>query len=309
MKKCILAGAAMLALSFTTSLEALTMSSDFSNNPLTGGGWSYGVGSNANNQLTWTGSSLQVHVDSSKPTVRLDLPIGTTLTTGTDFTLTCKFSFSVMSAPSNQSMQFAFGMVNHTVTGGNRTGLPSDPPYPAFGSSNVFSTVEFNYFPNVSPTYGGPTLTPSVFGAQSGGGDAFNNFTSVFGPGSDLGDNTGSAITALPQTTLLLATLAYTASTKMLALTMQQVNGDSSLTTLQTDVPALDLSFVNPTFAVDSLAIMSYADGFTSTSAPSLVGDMDIRQIAVSTPAPEPATAVLLLSAGGVLALMGRRRA
>ncbi len=311
MKKYILAGACIFMLASAARLEALTVSSDFSTNPLTGGAWSYGVGSNVNNQLAWSGSSLLVHVDSSKPTVRLDLPIGTTLTTSTDFTLTCRFSFTVTSAPNNESMQFAFGLVNHSLTGGNRTGLPSDPPYPAPGSSNVFSTVEFSYYPNVSPTFGfGRTLTPSVFGAQSGGGDAFGNFASIFGADSDLGDNTLPSITELPQATLLLATLDYSAATKLLALTMQRVNGDLSLTTLQTEVPALDLSFIGPTFAVDSLAVMAYGDGYNSfyPSTPALIGDMEIRQIAVTSPVPEPAAAVLLLCGGGVFALVRRRR-
>ena len=314
MKKFILAGVGVLTLALASRLEALNVVSDFSINPLTGGGWSFGVGNNSNNQFAWNaaGSSLLVHVDSSLPTVRLDLPIGATLTTDTDFTLTCRFSFTVTSASSDASMQFAFGLVNHTLTGGNRTGLPTDPVFPAPGSANVFSTVEFNYFPNVSPLYGGPTLTPSVFGAQSAGGDAFGNFTSLFGSGPDLGDNVVPAqIDQLPQSVLLLATLDFSASTKLLAITMQRINVDLSLTTLETGVPALDLSFVTPTFAVDSLAIMAYGDGYNSfyPSTPALIGDMDIRQIAVSSPVPEPAAALLLVSAGGMLALLRRRHA
>ncbi len=305
MKKCILAGVGILMLTLSASRAAINVSSDFSTNPLTGGGWSFGVGNNSNTQFAWNQptNSLRVHLDSSLPTVRLDLPIGATLTTGTDFTLTSRFSFTVTSAPDNQGMQLAFGLVNHALTGGDRTGTPAN-----FGSDNVFSTVEFNYFPNVSPAFfSGRTLTPAVFGAQIPGNDAFSNFASIFGPGSDLGDNVAPAVTELPQSTLLQATLDYTAATKMLALTMQRVNADLSLTPVETGVPALDLSFISPTFSVDSLAIMAYQDGFNS-GPPALVADMDIRQIRVASPVPEPASAVLLLSAGGVLALLRRRR-
>ena len=305
MKICIPVRAGILMLALTASLGAINVVSDFSINPLTSGGWSFGVGNNSNSQFAWNQptSSLRVHLDSSLATVRLDLPIGATLTTGTDFTLTSRFSFTVTSALDNQGMQLAFGLVNHTGTGGNRTGTSAN-----FSSDNVFSTVEFNYFPNVSPLYGsGRTLTPAVFGAQSGGGDAFSNFASIFGSGSDLGDNVSPAITELPQSTLLQATLNYTAATKMLMLTMQQVNANLSLTTLETGVPALVLSFISPTFSVDSLAIMAYQDGFNS-GAPAIVADMDFRQIGVASPAPEPASAVLLLSTGGVLALCRRRR-
>jgi len=312
MKKYILAGVGVLALAFASRLEALNVSSDFSINPLTGGGWSFGAGNNSNSQFAWNaaGSSLQVHVDSSLPTVRLDLPIGATLTTGTDFTLSCRFSFTVTSAPNNEGMQFAFGLVNHTLTGGNRTGTPTD-----FGSDNVFNTVEFNYFPNVSPAFNsGRTLAPAVFGAEVVGQDAFFNSALMFGSGSNLGDNTvPPQIDQLPQATLLLATLDYSAATKLLALTVQQVNPDLSLTTLDTGVPARDLSGLSPTFAVDSLAITAYADGFNgdpfSSPLVALVGDMDIRQIAVSSPVPEPASGLLILFSGGVLALARRRRA
>lgn len=311
MKKYILAGVGVLTLALASRLEALTVSSDFSTNPLTGGGWSFGVGNNSNNQFAWNpAGSLQVHVDSSLPTVRLDLPIGATLTTSTDFTLTSRFSFTVTSAPNNEGMQFAFGLVNHALTGGDRTGTPTN-----FGSDNVFNTVEFNYFPNVSPAFfSGRTLAPAVFGSQIAGHDAFFNSALMFGSGSDLGDNTvPPQIDQLPQAALLLATLDFSASTKLLTLTMQRINGDLSLTTLDTGVPALDLSSVSPTFAVDSLAIMAYADGFNgdpfTSPLTALIGDMDIRQIAVSSPVPEPASALLLLTAGGVLALVRRRRA
>ena len=311
MKKCVPVGVGILMLAFTASLAAIDVVSDFSKNPLTTGGWSFGVGNNSNSQLAWSQptSSLHVHLDSSLPTVRLDLPIGTTLTTGTDFTLSAKFSFTITSAPNNEGMQLAFGLVNHAITGGNRTGTPAN-----FGSDNVFNTVEFNYFPNVSPQFGsGRTLTPAVFGAQIPGSDAFGNFASVFGSGSDLGDNVSPAVTELPQSTLLQATLNYAASTKTLTLVMQRVNGDLSLTTLETSVPPLNLSLISPAFAVDSLAIMAYQDGFNgdpfSSPLVALVADMDIHQIGVSAPAPEPASTLLLLSAGGVLALFRRRRA
>lgn len=311
MKKCIPIGAGILLLAFTASLEAIDVVSDFSKNPLTTGGWSFGVGNNSNNQFAWNqpASSLKVHLDSSLPTVRFDLPIGATLTTSTDFTVTAKFSFTITSAPPNEGMQLAFGLVNHALTGGNRTGTPAD-----FSSDNVFNTVEFNYFPNVSPLYGsGRTLTPAVFGSLSGSRDAFGNFASVFGSGADLGDNAPPAVNELPQSTLLQATLNYIASTQLLTLAVQQVNGDSSLTTLNTGVPPLSLSLISPTFIVDSLAIMAYQDGFNGDPFTSplvaLIADMDIRQIGVSTPVPEPAGTLLLLGAGSVLALIRRRRA
>jgi hypothetical protein len=310
MKIHLALGLGLLSLFLTPKLAALNVSSDFTTNPFTSG-WTFGVGNNSNNQFTWdqTNHALDVHVDSSLPTARLDLSLGTVLNMNTDFTITSRFSFTVTTAASDEAMQFAFGLVNHSLSGGDRTGSSAN-----FGSDNVFNSVEFNYFPNVSPTYGtGRTLTPAVFGAQSAGGDAFSNFASVFGSGSDLGDNVSPAINALPQSTLLQATLNYSASTQLLTLTLQQVNGDSSLTTLQTGVPALSLASLSPGFSVDSLAIMAYHDGFNGDpnydpNGTALVGDMAFQQIGVTSPAPEPGAGLLLIGSVGGLALFGRLR-
>jgi hypothetical protein len=310
MKIHLALGLGFLSLLLTPKLAALDVSSDFSTNPFTSG-WTFGVGSNSNNQFTWdqTNHALDVHVDSSLPTARLDLSLGSVLNANTDFTITSRFSFTVTNAANDEAMQLAFGLVNHSLTGGDRTGSSAD-----FGSDNVFNTVEFNYFPNVSPTYGsGRTLTPVVFGAQSAGGDAFSNFASVFGSGSDLGDNVSPAINALPQSTLLQATLNYSASTQLLTLTLQQVNGDNSLTTLQTGVPALSLASLSPGFSVDSLAIMAYHDGFngdlnSDPNGTALVADMAFQQIGVASPAPEPGTGLLLIASVGGFALFRRLR-
>jgi len=299
MKNSILIGAGILALAFSPKLRAIDVVSTFATNPFAPGGWTFGAGNNSNNQFTWdqANSALDVHMNSSLPTARIDLPIGTTLTMSTDFTMTTIFSMNIISAPSDQQMELAFGLVNHSMTGGDRTGSNANP-----SSDNVFDTVEFNYFPNISPLYGGPTLTPTVFGAQYSNYDAFSNFNSVFGPTSDLNGN------SLPQSQSLEATLAYTAATESLVLTLSQINANNSLTTLDT-VP-LDVSVVDPTFSVDSLAIMAYGDGYTTSGDPSLVANMAIQQIGVVTPSPEPASAGLfLLGAGGMLMLRKRRRA
>src|SRR5207249_2959761 len=146
---------------------------------------------NSQNQFMWTGSALDVQLNSSLDTVRLQRPLGVTLGDTDDFTLSARFSFNVTSAPGDQGLQIAFGLVNSSLTGGDRTGSLAN-----FSSDNTFHTVEFNYFPNAG-VFGGPTLTPVAFGAQKNGGDAFANLNSLFGADSDLGGNT-NGITALP---------------------------------------------------------------------------------------------------------------
>jgi hypothetical protein len=285
---------------------AHAVSDNFSTNPLTSGAWSFGVGDNSHNQFTWTPGALSVHLDSSLPTARLDLPLGTTLSDSSSFLLTARLSFHITSAPGDQAAQIAFGLTNHTLTGGDRTGTPAN-----FSSDNTFNTVEFNYFPNVSPSFGGPTLTPAVFGGSSGG-DAFSNFAAIFGDASNLGSHSPPGITQLPQDTVLEAHLAYNGASKIATLTMYQVDSHGALTQLNTGPLELDLGAfgggydaTNP-FLVDSLSIMTYQDGFTTPAETSLVGDITYQSIGL-TLVPEPSTAVLALLAGIAFIPLRRR--
>src|ERR1051325_1938910 len=239
--KIVWSALACIGLSVTSN-SAVTLVEDFLADPFSPlGNWSFGVGDNSQGQVTWNAlsspayvgdspGSLSVHLNSSLPTARLQRSLGSTVTDTDSFTLATRFRFSITSAPGNQFMQMAFGLVNSGLTGGDRTGS-----FANFGSDNTFHTVEFNYFPNDS-FFSGATLTPSVFGAQKNGGDAFGNFASIFGSGSDLGDNT-VGITELPQNVTLEALLAYNGGTQVVPLTMNQINVNGSSTLLNTELP------------------------------------------------------------------------
>jgi len=280
------------------AIASVSFMENFSSNPFApAGNWSFGIGDNSNTQFVWNATApptysggatgqLNVYLNSSLPTARFQRPLGVTLTDTNDFTLTARFSFTVISAPSDQGMELAFGLVNSQLTGGDRTGSPTN-----YTSDNTFGTVEFDYFPNVSPTYGGPSLIPTVFGAQEPGEDAFANSAAVYGYPTDLGEHT-NGVTALPQNIALQATLAYCGTNRTLTLTMSQMNPDGSLTPLTTEVPALDLvanSYnTNFPFVVDTLAIMAYRDGFTTTNDPSLVATLQFQQLSFATPVNPP---------------------
>ncbi|MCS7047959.1 MAG: PEP-CTERM sorting domain-containing protein [Verrucomicrobiae bacterium] len=287
---------------------------DFSTSPFPT--WSFGVGDNSNSQFAWNNDapkysgdapgSLTVNLNSALPTARLDRPIGATFTQSDNFTLKVRFSFNVISAPTDTAAQIAFGLVNSALTGGDRTGSFSN-----FFSSDFFHTVEFNYFPQLStwnPATPGPTLTPVVAGAQKGGGDAFSNFAAIFGPASDLGANPPPLITELPEDVVLEAVLDYDGFTRELSLTMYQVQSDGSLTLLLTGVPPLDLDTqfsydTNYPFVVDTVAIMAYQDGYTDPNNPSLVATVTFERIEFI---PEPTTG-LLVGLGVTLAAISTR--
>jgi hypothetical protein len=309
LKLLIAVAAAMLAAQL--SHAAVSFTEDFSSDPFApAGNWSFGIGDNSNSQFTWNSAapaaytgdavgSLGVHFDSSLPTARFQRSLGVTVSDADDFALTARFRFNVTTAGTEDFMQIAFGLVNSALTGGNRTGTT-----PSFGDADTFHTVEFDYFPNVT-AFGGPTLTPTVFGAQSGGSDIFGNFASIFGPDSDLGDNGAGFITALPENIVLEAALNYDGTAKTLTLTMSQVNPDGSLTLLNTGVPALSLAFGGTPFSVDSLAIMAYFDAADfDPSTLSLEADATIERFEFFTPVPEPST-MALVCFGVAAALLG----
>ncbi len=298
-----------LLFSAATSAAGLTLVENFSANPLST--WNFGIGSNTNAQFTYqtdaaayagdVGGSLKVHLNSSLATSRLQLPLGFTLGASTDFTVSAQFSLANVSALDNQAMQFAFGLVNTATTGGNRTGSPTS-------SRNTFNTVEVNYFPNVSPIYGfGATLTPAIFGAQKNSGDIFANYATIFGSGSDLGDNT-TGITALPQNTNLQLSLAYSASTHAFTLQLSQIALNGSLTTLVTEVPVLDLDNESSydsslPFQVNALAIMAYQDGYNISAPPTLSADVTFQKLAVTVPSAVVQNLPALTLSGGTTTL------
>lgn len=274
--------------------SAVSITEDFSTDPANS--WSFGIGDNSRTQIVWTGSALNVHYDSSQPTVRFQRPLGVTVADTDDFKLTARFRIDFLHAPDDQFMQIAFGLVNTSLTGGDRTGSLAN-----FYSDDTFHSIEFSYFPNYSTFFDtGPTLTPVVFGAQiATNADAFANIASIFGSDSDLHDNT-NGVTALPTNVTLQATLTYRSATKTLTLAVSIVNSNI----LDTGVPPLVLtsSYYDPNFPFrcDALAVMAYRDGFTTTNDPSLIADVQFQDFEFLKPEPPP-TAINITGSDVVL--------
>jgi hypothetical protein len=302
--------ATFLALLFglTGSSVAIEVGDNFASNPLDSGSpWSFGVGSNTNSQFSYSSAGLGVHIDTRLPTARFDLPLGLTLDDTSNFTFSARFSFHVTTASPDQFAQFAFGLTNQATTLGDRTGSPANP-----NGYNTYNTVELDYFPNVSTLFGGPTLSQAVFGGNPGG-NATNNFSGNFDSSTVL-SNHAPGVTALPQDMLLEAQLAYEAAGRTITLSMYQVGAGDVLTLLDTGVTPLDIDdppwngnydIFNP-FVVDTLSIMAYQDGYTSTNDPSVLADVTYRGIHL-TIVPEPSSYLLALAGTGIVALARRR--
>ncbi|MDL5050730.1 PEP-CTERM sorting domain-containing protein [Oscillatoria amoena NRMC-F 0135] len=274
---------------------------DFSSDPI-GTTWTFGFGDNSNSQYSWANTapaytgdsngSLTVLFDSSLPTARLQRNLGQSFDSTQSFTLSTVFSFSVVNAPNDQFMQFAFGLVDSAATGGSRTGnfFTSTP-------ADTFSSIEFNYFPNAT-AFGGPTLQQVAIGGEAfPGAEIFDNWALGFGAAYDV---------TLPQATLLQADLIFDSFSQMLDLNLYTVNGDGSLSFFAS-VPSVNTSALAPSFAFDSMAIMAYFDEYTTPMDPSLVGAMTFQHMSFTTPIPEPGT-WLLLSVGLVCLLVCRKK-
>ncbi len=189
--------------------------------------------------------TLRVLYDTTLPAARLSTHIGPTLSLDADFDFGAVLTIRSQGffADPNGFSQIAFGLWNAATTGLTRTSFPSDS----------FDLVEFDYFPNVT-AFGGPFLSPSVFGGNVAG-NAFFNFAFQ------------SAEISLPLDVPLLVQCHYNAALRRLnvrlsrhaqALTFEQIPGATV---------SVDLSRISPTFLVNVVGIAAYFEGYPSLRA------------------------------------------
>ncbi len=207
--------------------------------------------------------SLRVTYDSLQPTSRFfttfpggftqddDFVYGAVLTIRPDGFAADPFGFA----------QIAFSLFNSVTTGDDRTGDLSD------FAADTFDTVEFSYFPNVSPFFGGPFVSPDVFGEQVSP-DAFANFTF------------GSVQLELQPGVTYLVEVEHSASARTLVARVFVVRSDGAAAALPGGRVVADVSGITG-FLVDSLAISAYHDGFNefASSGRSLLATVDYNLI------------------------------
>ncbi len=187
--------------------------------------------------------TLRVLYDTTAPQARISTPLGEILSVDDDFTfgaiLTIR-SEGFFASPTGFS-QIAFGLWNSSTTGLNRTGFPADS----------YDLVEFDYFPNAGE-FGGPFLTPSIFGGNVSD-NAFFNFAFQ------------SSEVALPFDVPLLCTISYRAAERRLRLTVAAHEGGVRFREVVDASVLVDLSILDPTFLVNSLGIAAYFEGVVSS--------------------------------------------
>jgi len=204
--------------------------------------------------------TLRVVYDTTLPTARISTFFGQVYSLGADFDfgaiLTIRSDGLV--ADPNGFSQIAFGLWNDRTTGIDRTGFPSDS----------FDLIEFDYFPNVTP-FGGPFLSPSVFGGNVAD-NAFFNFAFA------------SAEVALPLDAPLLVQCHYDAARRLLNVTVNRHARALTFERIPEATVSVDLSRISPTFLVNVAGIAAYFEGFPSLHA---VVDYDLLYVG---PLPSP---------------------
>ncbi|HET9480668.1 MAG TPA: hypothetical protein VFP98_02840 [Candidatus Polarisedimenticolia bacterium] len=203
--------------------------------------------------------SLSVLYDSVEPTSRLHTTVPGGLSQDDDFVFGAVMTIRADGFEPDPFgfHPIAFSLFNASTTGDDRTGDLND------FRSDTYDTLELAYFPNVSPFFGGPFLSPSVFGERIDQ-DAFLHF--AFG---------SIPFEMIPGVTYLVE-LRHSALARTLTATLSRVRPDGTAVELPASRVVADLSGIDG-FLVDSLGISAYHDGFNvfSSSGRSLRATVD----------------------------------
>jgi len=233
---------------------------------------------------------LTVHYDTSLPTAWYVRPIDPTSirTLGPCDDFAFEVTFAIGSAgffaDPNQFAQIGWGLINTQTTGLDRAGGSAGP--------FAYDVTSFDYFPNVGPLFGGPTLGPTVI--RSPGGSFFGSIAFTFGDETDIDTMAGEQPIAFDQQ--FTARIAYDGTTRSSTLTIRQgqqyldinvlgaggLGGfDGDPTTIQTLLGPDDV------FEVDAFALTAWEDTFNPYGA-SVIADVDVSEIVFVAPALVP---------------------
>lgn len=204
--------------------------------------------------------SLTALYDSRLPSGLLGIPLPATLDQDQPFTAAAIFVVEPgLIADPNAFFQISWGLWNRSTTGLNRTGSFAD------FAGDTFELLEFAYFPNVSPFFGGPFLTPSVFGVANTDDPSFPFL------GSFVNLAFSSVQMELPAGVPLLAVLEHRPVDDVLVTSVYRVINGNKLLPVDGGVTVTPLSHLTAReYELDTLGLTLWNDGF-SGEPPSLV--------------------------------------
>lgn len=263
----------------------ITWVEDFADDPLIAGRFSLRP-PNAAERFTYDAGQglLTGHYDSFEPTVWYMRPLDAVH--GHAFGRYDQFEFSVtfrirsegFYADPDMFAQIGWGLVNAQTTGPDRAGCDNE-------ASKAFDCASFDFFPNVSPIYGGPTLGPTVIHSDRGSDNYYSSIDFPFYQESTIsiphGDET--ILLDVVYTAYVMydpiqqvATLTLYQDGRPLAINTEGAGGvggpDGDITTIQRFLT------IDRGFAVDSFALLLWRDS-CNYGWSSVIADVDFLQI------------------------------
>lgn len=198
--------------------------------------------------------SISAHFDARADVARLGWVLPQPLDERDSFTLYALATIEPEGffADPNGYFQISWGLWNSATTGTDRTGSPDN------FAADSFDLVEFNYFPNESPFFGGPFVTPTVLG----GADRKNPLFEFLGAFAN--SSFGSSQVSLPLGVPLLIATRHDAEQQALTTRVWRIASDGSLEEIvdaRAQAPLATLS--RPQFTLDRFGLTLWHDGFS----------------------------------------------
>ena len=202
--------------------------------------------------------SLTATYDANAPAGLFGLPLPQHYDQQATFTAAAAFVLHSdgFHADPNGFFQISWGLWNSATTGLDRTGNPADY------ATDTFELLEFDYFPNVSPWFGGPFVVPTLFGRAAvddpafEANGAFANITSLFGLQVDL-----------PFDLPLFAVLEHRPALDSMTVQVYRIVATDGVISLQGAVGPLSLDLlVLREYELDSVGLTLWNDGFSGPS-------------------------------------------
>ncbi len=147
--------------------------------------------------------------------------------------------------------QISWGLWNSESTGLERTGN-----FESY-AGDTFELLEWDYFPNVSPFFGGPYLSPALFGAANEDSPLFDAL------GSFANLSYGSAQTMLPLDQPLLAVIEQRPEDGIVVFSVQRITENASLLPIDGALAVVPIEALSkPEYVLDTVGLTLWHDGF-----------------------------------------------
>lgn len=233
-----------------------------------------------------SGGSVSALYDSSLPAALFGFRLPEPLDEHDAFTAAATFVLDPdgFSADPYGFFQIAWGLYNTRTTGLDRTG-----DFSSF-AADTFDLLEFDYFPNVSPDFGGPFLSPTMFGenANPAAPDSYSNASFTFG-----------LQVSLPFGVPLLAVIRHEPDLDVAVVSVYRIVRPRRTIPIPGAVTVLDLSaLASRKYDLDAVGLTLWNDGFGGPS-PALHAKVAFHSLVVQRGVVEDVDSLLSLTSRG----------